>query len=135
MAAYPSRATGRTVIAGSGEAHPALGLAALPQVIPEVTGISAIYTTEPMLGAGASRSALLRSLPTAAVFHFAGHAVADPRRPNNSRLFVVGDETGDSISPADITSTTLPRGALVVLSACEGARGKPYRGEGAMNLA
>ncbi len=135
LSAYPARAVGKAVIAGSGAAQPALGLAALPQVSPEVTRIAAIYATQPQLGERATRQALLGQLRSAAVFHFAGHAVADARRPQNSRLFVNGDDTGDSISAADISPSTFPRGALVILSACNGARGKPYRGEGAMNLA
>lgn len=61
---------------------------------------------------------VVAALATSGAFHFAGHAVADPQRPENSRLEVAG-EVG--VDVARLSAVKLSGHPLVTLSACETA--------------
>lgn len=68
-------------------------------------------------GAEASREAVLDGIANADAVHFSGHAVADPLRPEHSRLFVAALE---AITVADLRAHGRADG-VVTLSACESA--------------
>lgn len=126
----------RALLVSAGAANPAEHLAALPGARAEIAELTRLYAGATVLdGTGASRDAVLRSLSMADVVHFAGHAVADSTMPSQSRLFVSpGASQSASISFDDLRRTRLRQGAVVVLSACDAARGKVFRSEGAVGL-
>lgn len=83
--------------------------------------------TLPSSSGVASRTAALALLPTASIIHIAGHAVFNPRTPMQSRIFL--DAASDSaLSAEDLAHLDLSQAQLVVLSACETARGQVATG-------
>jgi tetratricopeptide (TPR) repeat protein len=64
---------------------------------------------------------------TAPILHFATHALADPENPDRSRLLLANDY----LFLGEVNGLDLTGVSLVTLSACDTARGKVVRGEGA----
>ncbi len=98
--------------------------------------------SELWLGQEATEARLkARDLDPFAILHFAAHAVVDLGDPGNSALFLtpgaglVGTSEEDGrVELAEVQELAL-RGQVVVLSACDSARGRIVRGEGVMGLA
>lgn len=65
-----------------------------------------------------SRNAVLESLATSTIAHFACHGIVGTEDPINSRLILSADET---LSVSDILGVNCARLSLVVLSACQSA--------------
>lgn len=136
------RAAGRTrasasrpLLVASGDPHPRERLAALPGVGPEIEAVRAGYAAPHVLsGRAATATAMLKALPFADVIHFAGHVVADAVTPSRSRLLLSPAAEPATLTFADLREVTMVPGAVVVLSACDGARGRVFTGEGAVGL-
>lgn len=91
----------------------------LREALDEATAIAGLFPAQVLLtGAQATRSALLRELDTAAVFHFAGHAVNSAER--TALLLAGDDQTPDSgvLSADMLRGVRLKTCRLAVLSAC-----------------
>jgi CHAT domain-containing protein len=88
------------------------------------------------VGREASERRLKQSVSGARVVHLAAHARADAAFPDRSAVFLSpGSDAEDGwLQPREIAALDL-RGALVVLSACESARGALLSGEGPLSLA
>jgi len=90
-----------------------------------------------LLGAKASEAELARAIATQErwrAVHFACHGLVDAERPMLSALAVTPDPENDGfITCLDIFQMSVPAD-LVVLSACETARGKIYTTEGIVGL-
>lgn len=90
-------------------------------------------------GFDATREKLASSdLTNYAILHFATHGVLDPKRPENSGLFLSmvnrdGQEQNGFVGLQDIYGLRTPVD-LVVLSACRTGLGKDVRGEGLIGL-
>lgn len=116
-------------------------LAPLPHAGNEVELISARVKEKKrivLMGSDASEAAVKRCLEDDAprVVHFATHGLVDPAEPARSSvvLAVDGDNTEDGqLFTLEILSLSAEP-ALVVMSACESARGKVSRGEGVVGL-
>lgn len=109
----------------------------LPHTHTEVKAVEAAWGpgTRLLWGEHATRETLLRlsdsgELARFAVLHVATHAVLDPLAPSQSRIILHDDD----LTYVDILNLHLGP-CLVVLSACEGALGKPYPGDELMGLA
>jgi CHAT domain-containing protein len=126
-----------TLLIGYGAAQPALGLPPLPAAAAEIEAIARVAgaNARRLEGPETTREALLREMPRHSVIHFAGHAVIDETYADRSRLFVAESDSGDTLTPADVGALRLRTGTVVMLSACEGARGRVLRGEGSLNWA
>ena len=115
----------------------------LPAAKLEAERIAALYTSPVILsGASATREAVAREMTKAGVIHLALHSVVNEQMPLRSRLLLakagraVDNQTDDGSLPASqIYAMQLPRARLVVLSACETATGRVYRGEGVLSIA
>lgn len=122
----------RAVLVSAAEANAAEALPALPGAAAEIRAIGSGYRQVTRLeGAAATPSAILKSIASAGMFHFAGHAIADSANPARSRLLVAGPA---AISFDDLRSAALHPGAIIVLSACDAARGPLFHGEGSVGL-
>ncbi len=116
-------------------------LAPLPYTRAEVDNISALVKDNKkrvFLGSEATESALKQQLSqgTPRVLHLATHGLVDPYDPVSSSVVLCPDAaTGDDgyIYTLEILALPLDVG-LVVLSACESARGRVQRGEGVVGL-
>jgi CHAT domain-containing protein len=87
------------------------------------------------LGADASPARLRRDLRGYSILHFAAHGFVDDERPERSGLALAFGEADDGyVSIADVLDLDLDAD-LVVLSACETARGEAVVGEGVQSLA
>jgi CHAT domain-containing protein len=86
-----------------------------------------------LVGAAATRSALLATLPAHRRVHIAGHAVADLDRPSQSRL-VLADHAERALTAADLGALRLPDAELAFLTACETARTAPGLSDEALHL-
>jgi CHAT domain-containing protein len=66
--------------------------------------------------------------------HFAGHVVTDAVVASRSRLLLSTTMEPSTLTFGDLRTAHVPRGATVVLSACDGARGRVFTGEGMVGL-
>lgn len=84
-----------------------------------------------LLGGEATKSAFLRNFAQVEVIHFAGHFVANPQSPGDSKLLFAAGELRSS----ELGKYKLPRASLVVLSACETGFERYDKSEGAIGVA
>jgi CHAT domain-containing protein/tetratricopeptide (TPR) repeat protein len=114
-------------------------LAPLPGAMAEVEAVAAQYPHARVLtGAAASRPAVEAALRGADILHYAGHAVFDDVRPEQSSLVLAPDsaaETSGRLTAAEIERLQLRGLRLVVLSACETTRPRGGRSAGFAGLA
>jgi CHAT domain-containing protein/tetratricopeptide (TPR) repeat protein len=117
-------------------------LPSLPSAAREATEISTYYeSSPPLIGGNATRLTVLRNLVTCDVAHFAAHCVVNERSYLLSEIALAKDMGGPqqrsrgSLNASDIYRMRLPRTRLVVLSACQTAIERSYRGEGAIGIA
>lgn len=120
------------VIVGNPEVGPELQseLPGLKGAEQEATQIAAIYPKATLkLGAAATRAQLSVLLEGASIFHFAGHAVFDPYRPEMSYLAVAGGSEGAESAwrTQEIRTLRLSTLKTVVLSACSTLNARPIR--------
>jgi CHAT domain-containing protein len=84
-----------------------------------------------LLSSGATKEKFLLSFANVEVIHFAGHFVANPLSPANSKLLFAGGELRSS----ELGSYHLPKAKLVVMSACETGFERYNKSEGAIGIA
>ncbi len=107
-------------------------LSALEAAEAEATTIAQAYGKSfALLGPAATRQQFLRNLTKAEVIHFAGHFVANPESPGNSKLLFSEGE----LRTSELDAYKLPRAKLVVLSACETGFERFDQSEGAIGIA
>lgn len=88
----------------------------LPQAKDEADYVASLDPHSTYLeGKQVTAEQLLKQLPGASTFHFAGHATT---RAYGGELAVHGDTTGDVFSASRLTGMDLSRTRLIVLSAC-----------------
>ncbi len=111
----------------------------LPGATVEADSVGSLYAGARTLSrAGATRRALEAGLRNVDVAHYAGHALFDDVRPEQSTLALAPDTAAGSngrLSAADIERLDLHGLRLVVLSACETARPRAGRSAGFAGLA
>jgi CHAT domain-containing protein len=110
----------------------------LPHADLEASAVAALYHHSRLRSrSAATRRTVLAALSDSNAVHFAGHAIADPRRPEVSRLLLAPDDedTLGALFAGDIDQLRLPNLELVVLAACGTAAGRLARGTGVMSLA
>jgi CHAT domain-containing protein len=113
------------LVVGSTASSPADGLIPLPDVAGEADAVASDFHSSRVLkGAEATLSALRSELPGAAVFHFAGHALATPEGTG----LVVEGRNGQAntlrlLDAAAVRQLRLQSLQLAVLSACSTASG------------
>lgn len=111
-------------------------LGRLPDAEREVDALRRLYGSrvETRVGAVAAESALKRTAGRYDVLHFATHGLVDDYAPMYSALLLTGSDSDDGLLEArEILSLPL-RAELVVLSACNSARGEAAHGEGVLGL-
>jgi CHAT domain-containing protein len=110
------------------------GLARLPGAAAEARAIAAYYPNTKLLdGPAASRHAFTAAVQRVGIVHYAGHAVFDDERPEQSLLVLApdgGSEAGTRLTAAEIERLDLASLRLVVLSACETIRSRTGRSGG-----
>jgi CHAT domain-containing protein/TolA-binding protein len=128
--------TSIAAVAGDGfDSNAAPGLQTLAYAAAESRSVSRMYSNGTLLsGAGATKGAVARIVPSANVIHFAGHAASTGSRAADSVLFVAPDHDSGIVTAAEVSRWNLQRSRLVFLSACR--TGKPgSTGDGVENLA
>jgi CHAT domain-containing protein len=114
-------------------------LARLPGAAAEVRAIAAQYGNTVLLaGSAATRTAFEAALRQASILHYAGHAVFDDERPDQSVLVLApgsDDAERGRITATDLERADLGHVRLVVLSACETIRSRSGRSGGFAGLA
>jgi CHAT domain-containing protein len=103
------------------------GLAQLPDAESEAVLVAGHFKTKDLLvGAGATRGLVIKSLPGAELFHFAGHAAV---RNGETCLLLSGGErlseksgTSAALCSDDVTHADLSHCRMAVLSACSTGR-------------
>jgi CHAT domain-containing protein len=89
------------------------------------------------IGRDATRQTFLEYVGRARMVHFAGHGLISDSQPHLSRLLLAPapDDALGVVFAKDVEERQLAGLRLVVLSACETARGRIARGEGVVGLA
>ncbi len=109
-----------------------LNLADLPTAEAEAKTIAVDYhNPRQLFGSQATKEKFLQNFAGVEVIHFAGHFVANPRSPGNSKLLFAGGELRSS----QLGNYKLPKAKLVVLSACETGFERYDKSEGAIGIA
>ena len=83
------------------------------------------------IGSEATKERFLRNFENVDVVHFAGHYVANPQSPANSKLLFAGGE----LRSFELSDLRLHRPRLIVLSACETGSEVYNKSEGAIGIA
>jgi CHAT domain-containing protein len=109
-----------------------LNLPDLPTAADEAKTIATeYYNPVQLFGAEATKEKFLHDFAAVDVIHFAGHFVANPRSPGNSKLLFAGGDLRSS----QLGAYKLPKAKLVVLSACETGFERYDKSEGAIGIA
>ncbi len=115
------------------------GLLNLPSAEKEARTIAGMHPGAHLLtGPQATKKAVLAMAPEAGILHFAVHALENQDAPSRSRIVLApepGNPESGSLFASDLGSLRLPRTRLVVLSACQTAKGRISKTEGAQSLA
>lgn len=114
-----------TLVVGSTASSAADGLIPLPDVAAEADAVASFFPSAHVFkGREVTLSAIRYELPTAAVFHFAGHALATPGM-TGLLLESSGEQAGTprSLNAALVRQLRLQGLQLAVLSACSTASG------------
>lgn len=103
---------------------------------PEAEAIGKLFgqSSRVLLGAKATRAEILRAAPSTRILHFATHGIPNGLRPLFSAVAVTPQNDDGRLYGHDVTNLDLST-ELVVLSACETAKGRELRGEGTIGLA
>ncbi len=114
-------------------------LAPLPFAAQEVEAVSSRIKDERKLvltGKDACEGTVKRELRNGAprVVHLATHGLVDANEPERSSVVLAADDSDDGYFHTLEILATPTRSRLVVMSACESARGKVSRGEGVVGL-
>lgn len=116
----------------------------LPTTGEEATEVAKLYGSKPLLREQATEEAIRRHIERVRIIHFATHSYLHPVRAMNSGILLTtpkerptSDETaGDGVLEAwEVMGQLQLKADLVVLSACETARGEVVSGEGVIGLA
>ena len=112
-------------------------LTPLPFARQEATAVASMYERSTLLAReAATKTRLLAKLPSADVFHFAGHAIANDEFPELSSLVLTpGAVDRGELLARDLRTARLKPGAIVVLSACQTGFGPVRRAAGVQSLA
>ncbi len=109
-------------------------LSPLPGAEQEAIDVAKLLNTSPLLGAQATKSAILEQMPKARIIHFATHGLLDTIDqdiPGAIALAPNGKDTGILTAAELLNLNITPE--LVVLSACDTGRGT-ITGDGVMGL-
>ncbi|HQX54673.1 MAG TPA: CHAT domain-containing protein [Pyrinomonadaceae bacterium] len=108
----------------------------LPDAETEVKTIGKFYPKgRTYVGAKATEGVWRSEAPKYRILHLATHGISDGQKPLFSHLLLAGDRADDGLIEArEIADMTL-NAEMVVLSACETARGRDINGEGMVGLA
>jgi CHAT domain-containing protein len=103
---------------------------------PEAESVAQVFGPKSrlLMGNKATRRAISEAAPAAKVIHFATHGLPNGRHPLFSAIAITPDNDDGRLYGYDILDLKLSA-ELVVLSACETARGREFRGEGTIGLA
>lgn len=123
-------------------ADPALpsdrGFAGLPAARDEARAAAALFPgSRLLLGRAATRRSFLALADSYDLFHYAGHATADPRQPERSRLVLAPprpDGPEEDLSGGDLAGRRFRTLRLAVLAGCRTGDGLVSESEGAMTL-
>jgi CHAT domain-containing protein len=140
-----ARATGRhratrALVVGDPafDARSLAGATRLSGAAAEVDAVAREYPDATILmGQAADRKALEAAFPDAELIHYAGHAIFNDTRPEQSFLLLAsagGTHRGGRLTASDIEKMDLAGVVLVVLSACETQRPRPGRSGGFVGL-
>jgi CHAT domain-containing protein len=103
----------------------------------EVDSLQALYPAHDLLAdTGATRAKFMARAQRAGVtvIHYAGHAVFDDTRPEQSYLVLAGDSTSGQLTADSMAALKLGGVRLVVLSACQSLRARDGRSGGFAGL-
>ncbi len=107
------------------------GLGDIPDAEREVKAIADLYDGKALTGQFATRESFWHGLENSDIFHFAGHYVANRKKPEESKLLLADGE----IKMSDVLKRQSLRPKLVVLSACDSGVETYYAGEGMIGAA
>jgi CHAT domain-containing protein len=140
LLAFGNPITGNETIASLRSRQRGESFEPLPEAETEVRKLAQIFgqdRSKTFLGASADEKTFKSLAPGYDTIHFATHGVLDNRNPLYSYLLVAkaeGDDTDDGLLEArEIMNLHLPAD-LVVLSACDTARGRIGAGEGVIGM-
>lgn len=101
----------------------------------EARSIAAMYGAEPLLGDGATETAVRLQVGGTSILHLAAHGELNPVKPMFSRVLLGADEANDgSLEVHEIYDLDLSNTDLVVLSACDTQLGPLSKGEDFVGL-
>ncbi|MFB8790234.1 MAG: CHAT domain-containing tetratricopeptide repeat protein, partial [Potamolinea sp.] len=110
-------------------------LASLPGAETEAKAIAQLFNTQPIIGASATKAAIIEKLKTARIAHLATHGLLDDFKllgvPGAIALAPEGNDNG-LLTSSEIFDLKL-NAELVVLSACDTGRGD-IKGDGVVGL-
>jgi CHAT domain-containing protein len=103
------------------------GVPPLPGAEREATNVARRLRTQPLLGAAATRAAVLDRASSADLLYFATHGIASPEDPMGASYLLLAGGKESWLTPREIQEMRLPAN-LVVLSACQTGLGGVHRG-------
>lgn len=111
-------------------------LADLPAAEEEANKIGALYISKKIIiGQQATKENVLQAVGETAIFHFAGHYLANDLSVPNSKLVLASAIDEPDLRLSELATVRLTRNKLVVLSACDTNAEKIFSGEGATGIA
>jgi CHAT domain-containing protein len=113
-----------------------LQLRQLPGAQREAEAIAPLFRTQPILGAQATKAAIVQQMPNARWIHLATHGILDDQQGLGSAIALAPNgtgETNDGLLTADEIFNLKLNAELVVLSACDTGQGR-ITGDGVLGL-